>query len=74
MILKRTENVGTLGGEVELGDRKQCGMPGLHIGAIGQANEDAIRGGDFFVAESVGAEEMACATGVGNGLGLGGGN
>ena len=49
-------------------------MHGFHIGAIGKANEDAIRGGDFFVAESVGAEEMACATGVSGGSGLGGGN
>ena len=43
----------------------------LHIGAIGQANKDAIRGGDFFGAGSVGAKEMACATGIGDGSGLG---
>ena len=54
--------------------REQCGMRCLHIGSIGQANKDAIRGGDFFGAGSVGAKEMDSARGVGNGLGLGGGN
>ena len=53
---------------------EKCGMRGLHILAIGHANEDAIRGGDFFGAGSVGAKEMACATGVGDGYGLGGRN
>ena len=49
-------------------------MRGLHIGAIGQADKDVNRGGDFVGAGSVGFEEMAFATGVGDGLGLGGGN
>ena len=44
----------------------------LHIGAIGQAAKDAICGNDFVGAGSVGAEEMACATRVGDGSGLGG--
>ena len=30
------------GGEGELGERKQCGMHGLHIDAIGQAKKDAL--------------------------------
>ena len=65
---------GAAGSEGELGEREQCGMSFLHIGAIGQANEDAICGGDFVGAWSVGAKEMACETRVGNGSGLGGGN
>ena len=67
-------NVGAAGGEGDLGEREQCGMCCLHIGAIGQADEDAIRGGDFVDAGSVGAEEMAWATGVGDGSGLWGVN
>ena len=46
----------------------------LHIGAIGKADEDAICGGDFVGAGSVGAKEIDCATGVGDGSGLGGSN
>ena len=49
-------------------------MCGLNIGTIGQADEDAIRGGDYFGAGSVGAKEMTCATAVVDGSGLGGGN
>ena len=45
----------------------------LHIGDIGQAEKDSVCGGNFVGAESVGAKEMACETGVVNGLGLGGG-
>ena len=45
----------------------------LHIGAIGQADKDAIRGGNFVGAGSVGAKEMACETVVDDGSGLGGG-
>ena len=52
----------------------ECGMLGLHIGAIGQADEDAIRGGNFFGAGSVGAKEISSAAGVIDGSGLGGGN
>ena len=47
-------------------------MRGLHIGAIGQTEEDVIQGGYFFSAGSVGAKEMAFATGVSDGSGLGG--
>ena len=72
--MKSRENVGAAGGEGDLGERKQCGMRSLNIGAIGQANEDAIRGENFVGAGSVGTEEMACATGVGDGSGLGEGN
>ena len=46
----------------------------LHIDAIGKSDKDAIWGGNFFGAGSVGAEEMACATGVGDYSGLEGGN
>ena len=44
------------------------------FGAIGQADEDAIQGGDFVGAGSFGTKEMACATRVGDGSGLGGSN
>ena len=47
-------------------------MRGLNICVIGQANEYSIRGGDFVGAGSFGAKEMACATGVSDGSGLGG--
>ena len=73
-ILRSKESVGAAGGEREQGGREQCGMRCLHIGVIGQAEEDAIRGGDFVGAGSVGAKEMACATGVGDGSSLWGGN
>ena len=56
------------------GERKQCGIRGLHIGAIGQANEDSILGGDFVGAGSVGAKDIAGAAGVSDGSGLGGRN
>ena len=46
----------------------------LHIGTIGQANKDIICGGDFVGAGIVGAKELSCATGVGDGSGFGGGN
>ena len=46
----------------------------LHIVTIGQADKDAICGGNFVGEGSVGAKEMACATGVGDGSGLEGGN
>ena len=72
--MKSREHVGAAGGEGDLGERKQCGMYGLHIGSIGYANEDAILGGKFIVAGPVGAEEMAGAAGFSDGLGLGGGN
>ena len=49
-------------------------MRGLHIGAIGQADQDDIRGGNFVGAGSVGAEEMAGADGFRDGSGLGGRN
>ena len=49
-------------------------MCGFHIFAIEQANKDAIRGGDFVGAGSVGAKEMAGAAIVSDGLGLGNGN
>ena len=60
--MKSRENFGAAGGEVELGEREQCGMRYLHIGAVGQADKDAICGGKFFGTGSVGAKEMACAT------------
>ena len=44
----------------------------LHINAIGKAYKDSICGGDFVGAGIVGADEMACATGVVDGSGLGG--
>ena len=46
----------------------------LHIGAIGNFDKDAIPCGDFVVAGIVYAEEIFCATGVGDGSGLWGGN
>ena len=67
-------NVGAAGGKGDLGEQNQCGMRSLNIGAIRQADEDAIRGENFVGAGSVGTEEMVCATGVGDGSGLGGGN
>ena len=73
-IIKSRENVGAAGSEGELVERKQCGMCGLNIGAIGQTNKDAIRGGDFVGAGSVGANEMAGAAGVSDGAGLEGNN
>ena len=56
MILKSRENFGAAGGVGEIGERKQCGMCGLHIGSIGQAENYDIRGGDFVGTGSVGAE------------------
>ena len=72
--MKSRKNVGAAVGEGDLWEQNKCSMRCLHIGAIGQANKDAIRDGDFFSAGSVGAEEMDCATGVGDGSGLWGGN
>ena len=45
----------------------------LHVCAIWKAKEDAIQGGDLVDAGIIGAKEMACAKGVGNGSGLWGG-
>ena len=73
-ILKSSENVGAAGSKGELREQNHCGMRGLHIDAIGQADADAIRGGDCFGASSVGAEEMAGGAGVSGGSGLGGRN
>ena len=49
-------------------------MRGFHIGTIGKADKDAIPGGDFVGAGSVGTEEMAGVAGVSNCSDLGGGN
>ena len=63
-----------MGGKGELREQEQYGICCLHIGAIGKPDKDAICGGDFVGAGSVDAKEMACATGFGDGSGLGGGN
>ena len=41
-ILKSRKIFGAAGGKGKLGKQKQCSMHGLYIGAIGQANKDAI--------------------------------
>ena len=59
-ILKSRENVGAAGCKVDMGEREQCGMCCLHIGAIGQADEDAIFCGGFFDAGSVEIFHFMC--------------
>ena len=73
-ILKIRENIGTAGGKGDLGEQKKCGLRGLHIGNIGQADKDAIQGVNFFGAVSVIAKEMAGAAGFRDSLGLMGSN
>ena len=74
MILKMKKTICASSGKGKMWEWKQCGMRGLHIGAIGQADEDAIQCGNFIGAGSIGAEGMDCATGFSDGSGLGGGN
>ena len=44
-----------MGGEGKLREQEKCGMCYLHIGAIGQADQDAIFGGEFVGEGTVGA-------------------
>ena len=53
--MKSREIVGAEGSKGHLGGLEHCGMCYLHIGAIGQADQDAIFGGEFVGEGTVGA-------------------